>query len=269
MRTKIHRYVPRPVKKVLKPLYFKILPPPTPFIVLTRGRTGSNLLLSFFGNHPEIRMQNEIFGQYLMETAAYTTAINEHGAPSFLRDFYKRRDRELAVGAKILYYQIEAEYADRFNVPSLVDVPAYLQKVYRLKIVHLKRRNYLKTIVSWKLAHQTNQWVRLNNDEVMNDETQIVLTPEECMQEFSKLEEWERKYDLYFENQPGITLYYEDLIKAPQEIANEIFDFLQVKRMEVTPGTKKQTSKPIQEIISNYSELKTYFQNSRWSIFFN
>lgn len=111
------------------------------FIVVTRSRTGSNLLISFLSSHPNVRAQWEIFNK--LNGRSYkdilTSAFDKQ--PYYIR----------ASGFKIFYYHPE-DAQDR----EYPDIWQSLRNMKDLKIIHLKRRNILRTLISRKIAEYDN-----------------------------------------------------------------------------------------------------------------
>lgn len=271
--TKVHwmrikKYIPRPIRKTLRPLYLRILPAPRQFVILTRGRSGSNMLVSLLSIHPKIHMQNEIFREAIITSESVQAEINSAGAVGYVKQCFQRLDYEIAKGFKLLYPYLEPEYAERVGIPSLPGVVEYLAQEKAIQIIHLKRRNKLKTLTSVKLARLSRKYVSFDDQDSMNDEQQILLTVEECESFFLQMEAWEIKYDQLFAGDRLLNLFYEDLVADISGKSREIQNFLQVPYYPLAPTTKKQTSKPLTDTIANYTELQAHFQASPWSNYF-
>ncbi|MCU0489862.1 MAG: sulfotransferase domain-containing protein [Anaerolineales bacterium] len=265
----IKKYIPQPIKKTLRPLYLRMLPAPRQFVILTRGRSGSNMLVSLLCLHPKIHMQNEIFHEAIVTSQGVQAAINSAGAVSYVKQSFQRMDYEIATGFKLLYPYLEPEYAERIGVRSLPGVVDYLAQEKNIHIIHLKRRNKLKTLASVKLARLSKKYIRFDDQDPMNDEQQILLTAEECESFFLQMEAWETKYDQLFAGDRLLNLYYEELVADIPGKSREIQNFLQIPYYPLAPTTKKQTSKPLPETIANYAELKAHFQASPWGSYFS
>lgn len=265
---RIKKYIPQPIRKPLRLLYLRVLPAPKQFVILTRGRSGSNMLVSLLGMHPKIHMQNEIFHESIITCEGVQAKINAAGAVGYVKQSFQRMDYEIASGFKLLYPYLEPEYAKRVGIPSLPGVVDYLGQEKNIQIIHLKRRNKLKTLTSVKLARLSKKYVSFEDQDPMNDEQQILLTAEECESFFLQMEAWETKYDQLFAGDRLLILFYEDLVTNIPGKSREIQNFLQVPHCPLAPTTKKQTSKPLTDTIANYAELKAHFQNSPWSNYF-
>jgi LPS sulfotransferase NodH len=144
----------------------------------------------------------------------------------------------------------------------------YLAADTGLKIIHLKRRNKLDTLISLKTAYVTSEWMHWM-PKTQHAKVQLDLDYEECFNYFSTIERYEAASDLTFRNHSKLNMYYEDLIADKQQFANEICDFLELPHHPVKTLLKKQIAYPPREIITNYNDLKKAFQDTPWNIFFN
>ena len=110
------------------------------FIVLGRSRVGSNLLLSFLNSHPGVYVEGEIIKRL-------------HGRDHkdiLAKTFSKQAFFVQAKGCKILYYHPnDDECSDALNDLASMD---------DLYIIHLKRRNILRTLVSNKFGIMSGKW---------------------------------------------------------------------------------------------------------------
>ena len=183
-----------------------LCPPSTKLVIFSLGRTGSNLLVWLLKSHPQIRHQGEVV-QSSCGTTATETRSNRIGVVPYFERVTRRFFTERVVGVKLLYYQLEPEYARRWNVPDIPNLLPVLEARKDLRIIHLKRRNRLATLVSWKLAQHTDRWeafragrqsrsVQLRDS--MYGEITFNLSYDECRDEFARIGEWERFYDTAF-----------------------------------------------------------------------
>ena len=110
------------------------------FIVLGRSRVGSNLLLSFLNSHPNIYAEGEIL-------------FNLHGRDHkdiLAKTFSKQAFFVQAKGCKIFYnHPLDDECSDALDDLTSMD---------DLYIIHLKRRNILRTLVSRKFGSMSGKW---------------------------------------------------------------------------------------------------------------
>ena len=66
----------------------------------------------------------------------------------------------------------------------------------------------------------------------------------------------------------GKEVYYEDLVRDRDNVLNEVQSFLKVTSARLTSPLRKQNRYSLREQLTNYDELKEYFQNSEWVTFF-
>jgi LPS sulfotransferase NodH len=221
------------------------------FIVLTRSRTGSNLLLSFLNSHPNIFTESEIFNK--LSGRNYQDIL--------LKTFTKQPYFIKAKGFKIFYYH---PLDDKSN--GLWDD---LTKMDNLRIIHLKRRNIFRTIISRKIAGQLGSWSTSSPKESRTETKKtIVFTKKELEESFIQTRKWENIADKMFKKFPMISIYYEDLISDPVNTFNNITDFLNVKHVQPKTKLRKQNPEKQKHLVSNYDELMVAFTDTEWHSFF-
>ncbi len=142
----------------------------------------------------------------------------------------------------------------------------YLGRDTELKVIHLRRKNKLETLVSLKTAFLTDEWVQVNTRQ--RAKMVLHLDFEECLQYFNKLETYEHQYPALFGGHQAIEVTYEALIEKTGEEMNRIFLFLGLPQRPVRTIMKKQIVHPLPEIIDNYAELKESFSATRWQAYF-
>jgi LPS sulfotransferase NodH len=135
--------------------------PYTRFIVLSDARTGSNLLVEALNAHPEIVCFRELFNleaEIDYNVAGYDgsapddIALRRSDAARFItqRVFTEQPDAVRAVGFKF-------HYLHAFGYGGIAEAMAADSG---LRIVHLVRRNKLRTLVSKKIAEETGAWMQ-------------------------------------------------------------------------------------------------------------
>ena len=257
------------LKKILRPAYHwlvpRILPQPQKLVILCNGRTGSNYLESMLDSHPGIRMFEAVIGEASLEKNK--AEILRSGAINYFKKQFKRQWKEDLTACKILYYQMEPAYFEAWGIPDLPRTLQYLQENRRFKIIHLKRRNKLHTVVSTRVAAATKVYV-IKNDSQRITSKHIEITPQELEQDFRHIALWENKIDAAYQHHQLLEVVYEDLVSQPQAECNRILDFLKLERVELKAQTLKQIVQPLSEIVSNYDELKAHFASSEWAELF-
>ncbi len=143
----------------------------------------------------------------------------------------------------------------------------YLRNDTGLKVIHLRRKNKLETLVSLKTAFLTDEWMHVHNKQ--RPKTVLQLNFEECFQYFNKLEAYESDYSARFTEHDALEVVYEDLVEKTNEEMSRIFDFLGLPRQQVRTILKKQIVASLPEVIGNYADLKKSFESSKWQAYFN
>ncbi|MFI5046065.1 MAG: sulfotransferase [Acidimicrobiia bacterium] len=246
------------------------LPRPTPYCIVSRGRSGSNLLCSLLRSHPKVRDEQEAVGEWALAQEGSTVRrhLLERGSVAYVQDLFRRRRFESAAGFKVLYYQLEPAYAERRQVPDLPDVLEYLRSERAVRIIHLKRRNRLETLASLKIANAVHEHVLENGEGAANDVT-IRLSSRRCAEEFLRIGAWEDRYDEIFHGHALLQLSYEDLVANMDHESLRVQEFLGVSSRPLYTGMRKQIRKPMAQVIENYAELKKEFVGTPWSAYFD
>ena len=239
------------------------------FIILGRARTGSQLLLGLLNSHRQIIAFGEIFGNYhsinwsrpsyRSKSKSLLSLIQSDPIRFLETKVFRTYPKHIsAVGFKIFYYQ-----AQNGNWKT---VWSYLKKNEDLRIIHIKRRNILRTYLSEMKAFKTGNWV--NTSGVQRDNTSISLNYEECLKKFTITRQQEKDYDLFFKDRQKINVTYEALSSDPMNEMKRIQEFLGVDSQVPRPSTYKQARRPLSTAISNYFELKEKFEGTPWTEFF-
>ncbi len=238
------------------------------FIVLGRSRSGSNYLRGLLNSHSQIMVLGEIFQNQESIGWAYPGYLNSKRVFSMYlnnpinfveKKVYKKFPRQIAaVGFKIFYY-----HAQNGKQQQVWD---YLRDQKTIKVIHIKRRNILRTHLSRKLAALTDTWV--NTDDSRRSRQVLDLDYDECLKDFVQTRAWERSYDALFSDHAVVEVYYEDLASNYAALMLDVQKYLGVVPEVVAPQTYKQASRLLSEVITNYDELKARFSGSDWESFF-
>ena len=220
------------------------------FIILSTPRTGSTLLQAYLNQHPGIFCQGEIYN---------TDHLKLHGKPQKI----KREQQEDVI--KFLYtYGFGLHFA-KLKAVGFKLFYRHFSKQNRLwehiaadtsiKIIHLNRENYLKTLVSHKIARKTNQWHDFKQRTGQNKS--VTISKEELLQKHHQLRNAYQNSEKMFADHPMLTVKYSELTQKPDETMNAVFSFLCLKSHRIQPsGIVKQNPEPLKNLISNYDSLK-------------
>jgi len=221
------------------------------FIVLSRSRTGSNMLISFLNSHSNVHAKGEIFNR-----------LNGRNYKEIFAKVYAQQPFHIkARGFKIFYSHPLDDKSD--------DVWDNLISMDNLWVIHLKRRNILRTLISRKIAGLQDVWSVSSDKSKINDRNKtIVFTVEKLNKGFEQTKEWENSGDEKFKKHPLISVYYEDLVNNPEGTFGNITDFLDVKYEPPKTILRKQNPERLRDLVTNYSELKKAFSGTQWQEFF-
>jgi LPS sulfotransferase NodH len=174
---------------------------------------------------------------------------------------FKHHGRKIkAVGFKIFYKHPVYDHDGK--------VWQYLRGMDDLKVIHLRRENILRALVSMKIAKKTDIWKESNGSKDMVDK-QVELTLDECSNYFEQTRKWEQEANDRFADHHLMELTYEELTSNYQMQMRTVQEFLGVEPMELQPMTAKQNPEALSELIVNYEELKTHFSGTEWGVFFS
>ncbi|MCB0163914.1 MAG: hypothetical protein KDI79_06805 [Anaerolineae bacterium] len=221
------------------------------FIVLGRIRTGSSLLISYLNSHPNIYALGEIF-----------QTLNGRDYQAILDKMFSRQPYKIkAAGFKIFYRQPWDDDQKAIWTDLISDTDIY--------ILHLKRKNILRNLVSQRIAKKTGIWETFDDRRFKGvSKRQVKFTFEELIAGFETIRNLENEFDEKFSDHPKIVLYYEDLVKSPDEEFSSITDFLDLDYFAPKTQYLKQNPENLSQLIRNYDELKSRFSNTEWSGFF-
>jgi len=221
------------------------------FIVLTRSRTGSNMLLSFLNSHPNIYSEGEVFNR-----------LNGRACKDVLsRVFADQPGHIKAKGFKIFYYHPLDDDSGQ--------IWAELKALQNLHVIHLKRRNIFRTVISRKIAGYHDVWVARSADGHDRGQSKAVsFTKKELGRWFKQTREWEAWGEQQFSSHPLLSIEYEDLVHPPEDTFRKVTDFLGVQYAPPKTTLKRQNPEKLSELVTNYSELKDAFAGTEWQEFF-
>jgi LPS sulfotransferase NodH len=217
------------------------------FIVLTRSRTGSNFLVSLLNSHPAIQAKGEIVQRR-----------KNRGFIEIIDDAFTKATQEIeAVGFKIFYYHPIGE-----NGTEIWD---YLVSDKEIHVIHLLRRNTLRTVVSHKVAQETREW-RHNTDrsDRLVKKKSVYFEPEELIRNAMLTKLREEQGRKLFEQHPMLEVLYEDLVGHLGPTYTSITEFLGLMRWSPSTDTVKQNPEPLDQLLENYDEIRTYCLGSPW-----
>lgn len=228
----------------------------TPFVIVSQARSGSNLLVSLLGSHPSIAARGELLKR-----------LGGAGIETRLAEIYGPEPRRIqAAGFKCFYYH---PLDDRGT-----DVWAGLLAVPRLHVIHLTRRNGLRTVTSRRLADLTGSWLEAGGapgpagpSSTPAGKPTVRFTPGELTEAFEQCDRWETECRRRFDGHPLHEVAYEDLARDP-EVAQEVMRFLGVAPRAPRTRLHRQNPEPLSQLIEGFDDLQARFADTPWSDYF-
>lgn len=238
------------------------------FILLGRSRTGSNFVRGLLNSHEQIIAFGELFKttqtvEWSLEgypTSGQALELLQTAPAAFMDQvLFGKYPRQIgAVGFKLFYYHAQKD--------GLEEIWPHLQARTDIRVLHIKRRNILRTHLSRERAVRTDRWANVTGER--EKEPPIALKYEDCLQDFIQTRQWEEEYDRFFANHQMLNVVYEELLANFDQQVSLIQDFLEVRRKKLESDTHKQSHQSLSESIANFDELKEKFAGTQWEAFF-
>ena len=216
------------------------------FAIVGNARTGSNYLLDGLDSSPAIRMYHEIF-------ASHNREVGKDFDKIFSTVFRPESKDTRMVGFKVFYNHLtEAEW----------------QKLVAhrdLKVIHLTRRNRLRTVISLEIAFKTGQWTKSGNSGGPR-EKRVTIDPQKLLQRIEQIEAGEEATRARFCDRPILEVVYEELVRSPREVFQSVTEYLGVDAIDPDQiRLKRQNPETVDHLILNYDEVDAVLRNTRFA----
>lgn len=243
----------------------------TKFVVLTRARSGSNLLIDALHHHSNVIAYNEVLhiGGGIIWGEPFP---NLHTTPEVLR---LRIEEPVGFLEKIIFRQYPVWInavgfkLHQSHLRRNAGVKDWLKDNMNLKVIHLVRRNRLASLVSAQIALIEKRWISKTDNNKHGKTTRITLDHEQCLQAFQEFQEDMDGYERLLANHDCQRVYYEDICSNFQDELDKIQSFLALNPQKLRTTNRRIRVKPLSEIIENYEELKKKFQNTPYIDYFD
>lgn len=222
------------------------------FAIVGNARTGSNFLLDGLKSSPSIRMYHEIF-------ADHNRRVGEDFDKVFSTVFQPESKSTKIVGFKVFYNHLTEEEWQKFLACR------------DLKIIHLIRRNRLRTVISLEIAFKTGQWTKAgkgNSSEFK--EKRLKLDPSKLIKRLEQIEKGEATTRIRFRDRQVLEVVYEELVQSPRFVFEAVGAYLGIDGID--PGKirlRRQNPETLQQLIINYDEIEAALQNTRFAEYLN
>ncbi len=221
-----------------------------PIFIITTRRTGSNLLLDYLNSIPGVSFAPEVLNKSMF----YGLRRGFAGKSTALRHiaYSINACSERVCGAKLIMshlhnYQISMEDLKRI-FPNA-------------RFIILYRRSILDQFVSLRIAEITDTWQWTKDFDLPSS---IKIDVRELLN-FCRRIKWFYQDLLSREwlKERSIVLSYEEFARSPQDLFERtLFPFLGLPVFPVSCTLRKQNTKELREIVSNYEELTPWITHS-------
>jgi hypothetical protein len=272
------------------------------FVVLGRQRTGSTLIAQALNTNPKIICFGEVFLWIVPDSVGYALpGYDAHSADdaklrnedpvAFLqsRIFCRQPETISAVGFKLHYYHCSPPW-------GFTQLRDHLVEDKGIRVLHVQRRNMLKSLASSKIAESTGQWSNTVGLPPLRSIPKVVIRPvyamqrawsilavriaramrfkrvtlsvDECRAYFDETEAAIERFDGLFRDHDKMTLFYEELLSDREEVFARAQSFLGLEPQPVTTSLQKQNPDDLRALLENYEELRQAFADTKYSEFF-
>jgi LPS sulfotransferase NodH len=251
----------------------------TPYVIVGMPRTGSTLLATGLAQHPDIAYSGELFHPVTNERQ-YTHHLTidgktvffdplEDDAITFLQEnLYSRSAASYtAVGFKLFGDYVKGPGSERLFM-RLKD------EIEGLRVIHIKRDNYLDTLVSRELAKITKKWVVFaDQDQAPKPRgrrvsTKVTISIEMAERFFKAIADVDGFYARHFGGDAYRCVTYDALDRNFVGETSDLFAFLGASPMTAEPKTLRQKSVSNPSMVTNFKELKSHFKGTPYAVFF-
>lgn len=246
------------------------------FVIISSGRAGSTMLKSLLDNHPAIVCFGEVLNRdkILWDQGDFNATMNtpevhalrNQDPTAFIDMLLHSVEHESvrAVGYKSIYNHYSYGPAFKRLIPYLLDKPG-------LKVLHNKRRNVFKTFCSYRVAAERTKRGKLMNAYQKGDhetDMHIIVDPARCLEFIRSTEREGQRFDALFADCDMTDVHYEDLARRTGLEMKRLFAFLGVEYAPVRPRTHKVRRQPIEDVVTNYDEVRQALTDEGYGDFF-
>lgn len=154
-----------------------------------------------------------------------------------------------AAGCKVFYYHPHDGDPD-----ALFEL---LRRNANLRVIHLKRRDTIRSVLSWFIARENNLYVAANDRELVSVEKKRVrVDVDEFVGWVRKTWAWERQGPSMLPGKPLMDIFYEDLVSEPEREFGRVLAFLDLPPHRPKTYLVRQNPESAQDLIANYAEVE-------------
>jgi LPS sulfotransferase NodH len=240
--------VSAPRRAALARLGFRLVGAEPRFVIVTSGRTGSELLVSLLSSHPKIVCEGEIMS---LPRAAPSAAL--------LQRSLRARRRGQAYGFKLL--------PDHARLQQRADPAGYIRGLHDkgFRIVHLERRDWLNQAVSVLRALSSQFHFRRGDRAVV---APLRVDPIAVLSVLWMIEDRVRFLRSAVANLPTLELVYEDDLETEERQARTVVRVCEYLGLAPAPAETelvKLTPRSAIEQLENFDEVAALLGATRFA----
>lgn len=226
-------------------------------VMFHAGRCGSSVVGSLLNQHPAVKWGSEIFSNVGGRYGSQSWVLDD---PCFMINL-----RTKIHAKKVFGFEIKDKHIDSLKMEKR-KLAEFLESIGYDKYILLKRLNYLKRIISSKVAEKIGSWNIEKRVEAPSVEIQTKSEEGEgLIDTFKSLDRYYADIENIFESKNLLKLSYEKDVKDdPKKAYYKIIDYVGIEEEEVDVKYKKINKRPIDDRLSNYEEVKRYLAGSRY-----
>ncbi len=211
-------------------------------ILLSSGRSGSNLFTSLVNSHPDIFFDNERF---------HLKSAGRILFPDLYLNLLPRQTRcrgKKVYGIGLMTTQLLTYYKE----PELKQIFEEWNS-QGWKIIYLRRENIFDSSISYRRGQIDQEWLQSKSG---NDP--VRLEPKEVIDSMTYRLMMHKVDDNLLSNIDFFEVFYERDLKGGdwQGLMDRVFKFLEVDSVPVKSNLKKKTTAPLSKTISNFTEIE-------------
>jgi LPS sulfotransferase NodH len=230
---------------------------PVRFVILAAPRTGSNMMCTLLGSHPDVLCHHELFNPrgvfYALELRDGSFdlgGIDERDREplAFLERVWSADLGHTHVGFKMTHRQNEAVLA------------AVLRDADVRKIV-LRRENRVRTFVSKRISEELDQWEVYSEADLNGERPRVHVDVDALRESIAENEDYYSELEQVLEatGQPFLRVSYEQLVAGERARVLEFLDVPDAARAaaKLRMRSVRQNPAPLRELVTNFGELET------------
>ena len=238
------------------------------FVIVGAERTGTNLLIGLLNQIEGLYCGNELFnpGQIAKDRIAWKDLGDRREAllqrrrddPVGFLDALRAGTAEPVTGFKLLY-------GHGLKLPALLEALAADKELH---VLHVRRRNLLRRLVSERQARAASRWAAGSGTEAA-PLPRVEIAPADLAADFREIELRQAEFAARFADHATLEIVYEDLAAAPERVALRAAAFLGLEAGGARPAVtfQKTGAESLADALGNADELRA--QMRRWAAFFD